>query len=308
MSEEIQVTVEADRGIKNQWAKGLFYRQDGKKKTLVPKRLLRAGLPLSVVLILVLLVQGTPEPVSKKSSAGSISSPDTLQAGSIQNIPAVAQGEGRLDPVFSLTSQSGQPGAKGVGDKDKKAFLGPKLIRRPRSGKIPPGSFLKAKLLSGASNGPVRAEVTDGLTVNGETLIEPGSILLGAGQSGEDRLAIRFSQIVYRDGAFDSIDAQACNVEDKIPGLKGSKVGSQALKLATGMGLNFVGGMTATLQDREGQSGTVVTRPTLKNAMLGGAATAALDQSREMMSNLRNNPPAIEVPAGTLIYILVQGN
>lgn len=72
--------------------------------------------------------------------------------------------------------------------------------------------------------------------------------------------------------------------------------------------MNFVGGMTTALQDTQGQGGAVVTKPTLKNAMLNGAATASLDQGREMMSDLRNKTPAIEVPAGTLIYVLLQGN
>ncbi len=63
---------------------------------------------------------------------------------------------------------------------------------RPATGKIPPGSFVKATLLTGASNGPVRAEVS-GLTLNGETLIEEGTTLLSNGQSNEDPLTIQFS-------------------------------------------------------------------------------------------------------------------
>ena len=119
---------------------------------------------------------------------------------------------------------------------------------------------------------------------------------------------IRFSQVVHQDGAFETIDGQACDAEDKIPGLKGSKVGNQAIKLATGIGLNFVGGMTTALQDTQGEAGAVVAKPTLKNAMLNGAATATLDQGREVMSDIRNKQPVIEVPAGTPVYILFQGS
>ena len=52
--------------------------------------------------------------------------------------------------------------------------------------KIPPGLLLKAKLVSGASNGPVRAEATDELNLNGETLVPTGAILVGSGHSTED--------------------------------------------------------------------------------------------------------------------------
>ena len=154
----------------------------------------------------------------------------------------------------------------------------------------------------------MRAQVTESLTSGGETVVEEGAILLGSGQSGEDRLAIRFSQMIHADGAVDTIDGQACDAGDKIAGLKGSQVGSHGLKLATGIGLSFVGGMTTALQDTQGQSGAVITRPSLKNAMLGGAATATLEQSRDVMTDLKNKPAPIEVPAGAEIYVLLQGN
>jgi hypothetical protein len=305
MSEEVSVSIESDSGTKNQWARGVFYQQDGKKRTLVPKRLLWVAGISFAVLTIAIVIQGSPEPM-QRTKADSIAAPEGIQAQTITNIPAVAQSDGGDAVKSTSPNSSGKSGGQG-GDRKKK-FTGPQLVKRPGSGKIPPGSFLKATLLTGASNGLVRAEVTEGLTLNGETLVEQGTILLGSGQSGEDRLAIRFSQMVYKDGAFDTIDGQACDAEDKIVGLKGSKVGSQALKLATGIGLNFVGGMTTALQDTQGQGGAVVTKPTLKNAMLNGAATASLDQGREMMSDLRNKTPAIEVPAGTLIYVLLQGN
>ena len=302
MNEDVSVSIESDKGTKNQWARGIFYQQDGKKRTLVPKRLLWvAGLSFAVLTIAI-IIQGSPEPSAQRAKADAISTPEPIEAQTITNIPTIDQDDGS-ETVKTMPAKSGTQSGE-----QKRKFTGPQLIKRPRSGKIPPGSFIKATLLSGGSNGLVRAEVTEGLTLNGETLVEQGTILLGSGQSGEDRLTIRFSQMVYKDGAFDTIDGQACDAEDKIVGLKGSKVGSQAFKLAAGIGLNFVGGMTTALQDTQGEGGALMTKPTLRNAMLGGAATASLDQGREMMSDLRNKTPTIEVPAGTSIYVLLQGN
>lgn len=54
-------------------------------------------------------------------------------------------------------------------------------------------------------------------------------------------------------------------MEDKTVGLKGSRVGKYAMKYATAIGLNFVGGMAEGLQDREVVgNGQVVTKPNTK--------------------------------------------
>lgn len=301
MSDEIRVSIEPDKGIKNQWARGLFYRNDGKKKTFLSNHFLGVCLGGFFVMAITLLLQETPtesKPIQKTTWA----SPSDIQAERVENIPTVVAAEKR-------TNENHAPRTNVNRNRQTAIKLGgPQLVSRPRLGKIPPGSMLKATLLTGGSNGPVRAEVTEGLIVNGETLIEEGTILLGSGQSGEDRLSIRFSQMLFKDGAFDSIDAQACDDTDKIAGIKGSKVGGQALKLGMGIGLNFAGGATTALQDPQGQGGVEIRRPTLKNALLNGAATAALDQSREVMSDTRNKAPVIEVPAGTSIYVLFQGS
>ncbi len=304
MSDEIRVSIQPDQGIKNQWARGLFYRHDGLKKTFVSKHLSVTVFILFSMVTISLLLQ-TPEEPKPQLRASWSTFPSELQDGKIQNIPDVATlGTHARN---SLPSSSNRK-ANSLDRSAKVKFTGPQLVNRPRIAKIPPGSFVKATLLTGASNGPIRAEVTEGLNINGEPVIEEGTILLGSGQSGEDRLSIRFSQMLFKDGGFESIDGQACDGDDKIAGIKGSRVGNQALKLAGGIGLNFAGGMGAVLQDTTGINGAIIQRPTLKNALLNGAATASLEQSKEMMSDLRNKPPVIEVPEGTSIYVLFQGS
>lgn len=304
MSDEIRVSITPDQGIKNQWARGLFYRNDGKKKTFISRNLFVVCVGGFAIIGFALMLQGTPED-SKPAQKVAWTAPSDIQTEKVENIPAAPE-------VSATTSAShDSPRAKGVASTGKRSpikFTGPQVVSRPRPGKIPPGSMVKATLLSGGSNGPVRAEVTEGLIINGETLIEEGTILVGSGQSGEDRLTIRFNQMVFKDGAFESIDAQACDGEDKIAGIKGSKVGSQALKLATGIGLNFAGGVSGALEETEGQAGVVIRKPTLKTALFHGASSAALDQSKDMLSDVRNKPPLIEVPAGTSIYVLFQGS
>jgi type IV secretory pathway VirB10-like protein len=179
-------------------------------------------------------------------------------------------------------------------------------IDRRKPGQIPPGSLVKAVLVTGASNGPVRAETTEALRIQGETLIPIGATLLGTGQSTEDRLMVRFSQVVFKDGSFENIQAQAADVEDKTVGLKGSKVGKYAIKYATAIGFNFVGGMAEGLQEREVVGQQVVTKPTAKNALLNGTSKATLEMANETMNDLKNSAPIIQIKSGQEIFIIFE--
>ena len=126
--------------------------------------------------------------------------------------------------------------------------------------------------------------------------------MLGVGQSGEDRLTVKFTKAVFRDGNVQSIEAQAADVEDQTVGLTGSKVGKYATKYASAVGLNFVGGMAEGIQDREIVGQQVLTKPNAKNALLNGASKAALEMANETMTDLKNSNPAIHVPAGQEIF------
>ncbi len=207
MSDDAKVVITNDNGIKNQWASGLFYRQDGLKRVLIPRRLFMVAGFVFAVLTVGVVIQGTPDAIDGGQTNPRITSPDGLGMQTLNNIPVlVAQGT----PTEVKQTPLRNPPRDTVPISEKKSGLtGPLLIRRPRPGRIPPGSFIRAILLSGASNGPVRAEVTEGLSIQGEPFIEQGATLVGNGQSGEERLTIRFSQLVHRDGALESIDGLA---------------------------------------------------------------------------------------------------
>ena len=179
-------------------------------------------------------------------------------------------------------------------------------IDRRKAGQIPPGSLIKAILITGASNGTVKAETTEALRIQGETLIPAGATLIGTGQSTEERLMVRFTQVVFKDGSFENIQAQAADAEDKTVGLRGSRVGKYAMKYATAIGLNFVGGMAEGLQDREVVGQQVVTKPTVQNALLNGTSKATLEMANETMTDLKNSAPIIQISAGQSIFVIFE--
>lgn len=241
-------------------------------------------------------------------------SPDKPDIESVQEIKTPESGElGAKLAEFFVETYSAVKDEDQVKDKNKKKTAkiitklpGLQKIDRVSISQIPPGTELKARLVTGASNGLVRAEVLENLKVQGDTLIKAGEMLIGLGQSSDERLLIQFTQIVRRDGSKSAILAQAADSEDRTVGLKGSKFKRYALRYGTAVGLNFVGGMTEGLQDRTIAGQNVVSKPSARNALLNGASRAAIEMANDTMENLKNQPPPISVETGKEIIVVFE--
>lgn len=296
-----EVGFASDAGGREQFGKTLTYHNGAPKR----RRIVWVSVGVIMLVTAPAIFFGPPSKSTVVTSAD------------IFTIPAVTPSNQKLDlPVYTRADdlraqeQSSQTQktviVRRTGKPEK--LVGPQLLKRPRNVKIPPGAMVKARLLSGASNGLIKAEIKEALVVAGETLVEAGTVAVGSGSSSDSRLYIKFDKLVFRDGTVDSVQAEGADNSDKTVGLKGSKVGYQALRLAAGIGLNVAGGAAAVLQETEGQQGAVITKPTMKNAMLGGAGKASIDQSKEMMQALKNEAPVIEIPEGQDFYILFSGS
>jgi len=170
---------------------------------------------------------------------------------------------------------------------------------------IPVGSEAKALLVSGASNGIVKARLVTAMQVDGEPVIPEGATVFGHGKSTEERLFVEFTHVIFPSGDAYPIRAQAFDDSDKILGLKGAVVGSKTKKMALGMTLGFVGGMADGLQDTSGSVFDMGRKRSVKDAALSGAAKATLDQSQMELDQVRNAPEIIEVKQGTEFYLIV---
>jgi hypothetical protein len=281
-----------------QWGADWFFRRDG-NKTLVNAAALKWTGAVGVVVFAAL----------QFSDSGTVSASSGLRPEPIDVPPPSSSSMQHEFPVVverplaTQADSNGRPRRGGV-----LKLAGPQLIARPRNlAAIPPGSLVKATLVSGASNGPAKAKLEEPLIVNGDLLLEEGAVLVGQGNSTEERLMLSFTQVVFRDGSFGNVQAQACDSSDQIVGLKGSRIGTKTLSLAGSVGLGLVGGLTEALQDTQGQQGVAVRPPSLRNALLHATATTALDQSRNLMSDLKEERPVIEVPAGTILSVLFGG-
>jgi Bacterial conjugation TrbI-like protein len=186
--------------------------------------------------------------------------------------------------------------------------IGPiKVLSFVSDKKIPPGAETKAVLLTGATNGLIKARLAEPLKVDGSTVLDAGVLLMGQGHSTDERLYVQFSKAVFSDGKFIQISAQGYDISDSIVGLKGSRVGDIGLKLAASSGLYFLSGMATGLQTPPFDDTGRPRRPTTQDAALNGVAQATSESAKGYMQDIKNRPPLIEVKAGTVFLVTFDG-
>lgn len=294
MNEEIKVAVANDDGHKRRWGlTSLLYRKEGTKQSINSK--VAAGLFGSFMLAGV-----------GYSIASELFKPTPTESnGPITFNEQAAPQEKVQIPVGN--SEMYRPAPAKTKTKVAMNYSGLQVVARPNFGKIPPGTMVKAKFITGASNGPLKAVLAEPLSVNGEDVAPEGTTLVGSGSSGDDRLTVQFSKLVFKDGKSQNIQAQACDTSDQLVGVKGKKVSKYAVMLSTGAALNFLGGVAEGLQENQVQNGVAVKKNDLNNAALNGASKAALDQSQEILSDVKNKKSIIQVESGKEFLVLFEG-
>lgn len=191
--------------------------------------------------------------------------------------------------------------------KIEKSALGKiKIVQLRSLSELPVGSEARAILVSGATDGIVKAKLTSALMVDGEPILPEQTTLFGKGRSSDERLFVEFQKVIFPSGESYSIRAQAFDMSDKILGLKGALVGTRTRKMGMAMGLGFLGGMADGLRETSGSSlFGVQQKPSVRDAALAGASKAALDQSESYLDDMKKSPTIIEVKAGTEFLIII---
>lgn len=295
MSKEIsQVTVERDDGHNNRWAfNRWFYRREGQKDSVSTRRLtIFLGIVFSTS-ALFLLVRAPSQEIASENPI-TLESDAMVNSGAVQSVP-----EFRSD-----ASATAKPTRVGPTIR----FKGVEHVERPRLVSIPPGTTGLAVLAGAATDGKVRAELTEDVVFNGETLLPKGAKLVGTGSSGEDRLTISFSKVVFKDGVTQTISAEAADPEDQVAGLKGSKVSKYAAMIAAAGALSFASGVAEGMQETEVQGGVAVKKSNLKNAALNGASRATLEVGSEVVTNWKNKKSVIVVKEGSALIVVFDSN
>mgnify|MGYP001240544110 CR=1 FL=1 len=176
------------------------------------------------------------------------------------------------------------------------------------SGAIPPGAEARAVLLSGATNGMIKAQLTESLKVDGVSVLDSGTLLIGEGQSSDERLFVRFNKAVFKNGKFVRVSALGYDLTDKILGLKGSRVGDYTMKLAASSGLYFLSGLASGMKTEDYAVPGQARRPQVSDAALQGLSTAASEQAKQYLDQMKNKGPVLEVKSGTIFIVTFEGS
>ena len=299
MSDKPEVKTVSDNNQKFQWATGLFYGKDGPKKTLNAKRLKIFSIAVFIILSVFMLLSADKEPPLKAVFSDIPQETDQVRPIDLNSFQ---EEERPMEAVFEKRPKRSKA-------KKRKIIISRLSIVSREEGKIPPGLEVRAKLLTAATDGTVKAVLTENLEGFGEVFMDEGATLLGKGNSGKDRLFIKFHKMIQKDGRAVNIEAQAYDLKDRTIGLRGKKLNRRALKYLATTGLHFLAGVSQGLRDRDIYGyGVAVQRPSVKNALLQGAGTAALNQSQEIMESFKNEQNIIHVKPGVEILIVFEGN
>ncbi|HLB59834.1 MAG TPA: TrbI/VirB10 family protein [Bdellovibrionota bacterium] len=179
---------------------------------------------------------------------------------------------------------------------------------------IPPGTLLQArlvnKLVSSSKNHPVIALVTKDYFHLGILAIPKGTKLLGQSQHDEAsrRIQVSFNTAVFPDQRSISFSGMALDLDDDgSAGLKGRYSSRRANRIAGTLLSNFVAGFAEGMQDRDvSEFGEVTQKGSLKNAVLNGAGSTAIENSRQFADNLRETKGTITVPAGYGFFVYME--
>jgi hypothetical protein len=286
LNEQAEVKVEKDDGLQKRWAQGIFYRREGNKLKIKSDLLKGLFVGSCGVVIIVFLFMPAPKTREKQTT---------------------------IDTPSSITSYNEEIVLEGYSDikdnekkipKKKQYKIEPlKIVSRSLESSVPLGLSASAILLTGGTNGPIKAKLLEDVELNGEIYIKEGFTLWGHGSSTEERLIITFSKYVDSDGKSHKIKANAYDSSDQILGLKGSVIGRTSKKILAGAGLGVAGALQ-TMQQAENMGGVAVIKPSLENALLNGASSATLGIAEQELEELKNKQTIIEVPKGTEVVVV----
>lgn len=290
MSNEV-VTVTRENGAKMRWGMNLLYRKEWEKQRIENKKFAWAVSIIFCIILCVTVFRSSDEDLYiEDKRLGKLLNGDnrivlvSYLDGLKNSLSRSRMGGGNVRPPSRLSSASNNITAD-----------------------IPTGSEVNAKLITSATDGMVKAVLTDDLEVSGHVFLPEGTIIVGNGASGDERLSISFTAAVFEDGSTSPIMAVAYDSESKLFGLSGSMMSRRAIKLAAATGLNFIAGVSQGLEDVQVNQGITVSRNNVKNSLLRGAGVAALEQSKDLMGNAKEKQSVIYVKAGTNILIVFQG-
>ena len=272
---------------KDRWGKGLFFKKEG-HKTQLKKEIVFTILGAASCLLVLFNFGGV-------DNGG-------------QKVP-VPEYEGRAEVYVDFDKIEVK-----VADEIKKSkipkqrtravvttnkFSKMKIFERNFLGDLPEGTEAEARLKTDIlPQTLVQAYLYKPLKVDGELILPKDTKVFGLSSEASGRMSVEFSKAVLPSGEKYKIKAFAHERKRGAFGLKGSQVGPRTVTALASTGLYFISGFSEGLIDRQMTENQVSMKGTLKNGLLNGASTASLEQSRQILSDLKNKQSVLRVSRG----------
>ena len=160
----------------------------------------------------------------------------------------------------------------------------------------------------------IKIEVPYGGSFQGNELLPKNSILFAVVRydGNGEKVFLDIQSGTYPNGQQFKIRGQALDAKDFSPGIRGDFHGMLSNRVAGELGLNFVTGLTDTLQEKESLGGggfapgSVTAKPTLKNGFLVGVSKVTDSEAQRMSSELSGQKPYITIEEGKELIVSLQ--
>lgn len=142
------------------------------------------------------------------------------------------------------------------------------------------------------------------LIIDGEEILPKGTKFYGVSKELSGRMSIEFTKARLPTGEKYKIKAFAHERKKGAFGLKGSQVGPRTVSALASTGLHFIGGLSEGMIERQMTEAQVSIKGNLRNGLLHGASKASMEQSRQVLSDLKNRQSVLRVKKGKKFKII----
>ena len=158
------------------------------------------------------------------------------------------------------------------------------------------------RLIVGTDKSPVIIE----LKGNQQSFSQLRAIGTATQGSTPGRVSIEIQKIIFNGGSAKSVNGIALDKDGAI-GVEAQVISQKALSVAGAMASSFVSGLAASQQSVSSNPfGFESTNRSPKNALLGGLAQTAADQSKRLIEESTSEKPVLIVEANTEVSIMIQ--
>lgn len=180
-------------------------------------------------------------------------------------------------------------------------FHNPTTQLQAQSGKLLFGKTVNRLVVGGEKN-PVIIEIKSGQgSFSGLRAI---GVVTQASTSG--RLSIEIQKIVFKGGTTKLINGVALD-QDGALGIEAQVISQKALSVAGAIASSFISGLAASQQTVSSNAfGFESTQRSSRNAILGGLAQTAADQSKRLIDESTSEKPVLILEANSQVTIMLQ--